>query len=165
MGSAESFWESLFITKKNTNFFPWHLGTRWGAGAALGPAGGGQERAGALWQKEQGEPQGLVHPLAGTSFGCGILQPGAETEQGVTSVGSRWHPGTHSARPQLRAGAVGPAPATVPCVCGSGAVTVPCFCRSGASVSAQECGPVWLDTGQADGKLCLRAHSQEYCKK
>lgn len=34
-----------------------------------------------------------------------------------------------------------------------------------ASVSAQECGPVWLDTGQTDGKLCLRAHSQEYCKK
>lgn len=25
-----------------------------------------------------------------------------------------------------------------------------------ASVSAQECGPVWLDAGQTDGKLCLR---------
>lgn len=49
-----------------------------------------------------------MHPLAGTSFGCGILQPGVETEQGVTSVGSHWHTAHTEHVPGLRAGLVLP---------------------------------------------------------
>lgn len=37
-------------------------------------------------------------PLAGKCFDCSILQPGVQTEQGVASAGSRWHPGVYGPR-------------------------------------------------------------------
>lgn len=129
----------------------------------------GRGETGPCEQREQGEPQGPAHPARGQAFwlqrfttrstnGAGCSQ------RGLTLAPRRaWHTGAAGLAgnelPWLRVEAAGFGRCALPRVCDLFKFPSEAFhlLQSGsASVSAQECGPVWLGAGQTDGKLCLR---------
>lgn len=137
------------------------LGAQRGSGADQGPC--------EQWE----ELQGLHIPLAGKRFttwsraGAGRSPWGLTlAPRGARCPGAAWLEGT-----ELLVEAAGFGHCAFLRVCDLFKFPSEAFqllWSSSASVSAQECGPVWLSVGQMDrdlGLRVLRAHIQKYCKK
>lgn len=129
----------------------------------------GRGESGPCELRERREPQGPAHPARGQAFwlqrftsrstdGAGCSQRGLTlAPRRAWHMGAGWLVGTEV--PWLRIEAAGFGRCALLRVCDLLKFPSEAFqlLPSGsASVSAQECGPVWLDAGQTDGKLCLR---------
>jgi len=131
------------------------------------PGTSGRGETGPSEQREQREPRGPAHPVCGRAVwlrrfttrstdGAGRRQRGLAPAPGhARALGGWWGPSSPGLTPRQQDSAA----ALLPRVCDSlkfPPEALRLLRRGSASVSAQECGPVWLDAGQTEGKLCLR---------